>query len=172
MRAGTRMFAEGLKRIMAKLKHIAIATQEPEATVRFYREVLDLQVVGRADSDDAEGYYLSDGNISIAVLRFKNDAGPGDSLRSEYTGIRHIGFQVADASNADVKLKKANSHPLAESAAAVANGGGHGDRNVGLKYSGPDGVIIEVSQRGRVGAGDAALTVPSRGPGRLERTPP
>jgi glyoxylase I family protein len=139
---------------MAKLKHIAIATQEPEATARFYREVFDLQIVGRADSDDAEGYYLSDGDVSIAVLRFKDDAVPGGSFGTGYTGIHHIGFQVADASDADAKMKKANSHPMkAVSAAAVSNGaGGHGGRNVGLKYSGPDGVIIDVSQRGWVGA--------------------
>ena len=137
---------------MAKLKHIAIATQEPEATARFYREVFDLQIVGKADNDEAEGYYLTDGNVSIAVLRFKNDAVPGES--SGNGAIHHIGFQVEDASAADAKLRKANSHPLeAVNAAVASNGAGrNGGPNVALKYSGPDGVIIDVSQRGWVGA--------------------
>ena len=33
-------------------------------------------------------------------------------------------------------------------------GAGHGGRNVELKYAGPDGVMIDVSQGGRVGTGD------------------
>jgi catechol 2,3-dioxygenase-like lactoylglutathione lyase family enzyme len=139
---------------MAKLKHIAIATEEPEATARFYREVFDLQVVGKADSDDVEGYYLSDGNVSIAVLRFKNEAVAGESFGTVFSGIHHIGFQVEDPSDVDAKLKRANSHPMeTANATQVSNSSrGHGGRNVALKYSGPDGVMIDVSQRGWVGA--------------------
>ena len=46
---------------MAKIKHIAIATQDPDKTAGFYKGVFDLQEVGRVDNDNAEGYYLSDG---------------------------------------------------------------------------------------------------------------
>ena len=38
---------------MAKLKHIAIATQDPEETANFYREVFGLKLVGKVDSDNA-----------------------------------------------------------------------------------------------------------------------
>ena len=58
---------------MAKIKHIALATQEPHETARFYREVFGLKVVGKVDNDNSEGYYLSDGSINIAVLRYKNE---------------------------------------------------------------------------------------------------
>ena len=59
---------------MAKIKHIAIATKDPTETANFFREVFDLHVVGKVDNDIAEGYYLSDGSINLAVMRFKDDA--------------------------------------------------------------------------------------------------
>ncbi len=40
---------------MAKIKHIAIATQDPDKTARFYKEVFDLQEVGKVSGENAEG---------------------------------------------------------------------------------------------------------------------
>ncbi len=57
---------------MAKIKHIAIATQDPDKTADFYKDVFELQEVGKVAGENAEGYYLSDGNVNIAILRFKN----------------------------------------------------------------------------------------------------
>ena len=58
---------------MAKIKHIASATQDADKTARFYREVFDLKEVGKIDGATASGYYLSDGNVKLAILNFKND---------------------------------------------------------------------------------------------------
>jgi catechol 2,3-dioxygenase-like lactoylglutathione lyase family enzyme len=142
---------------MARIKHIAIATQNPEETARFYINVFDLEMVGKVDSDNAEGYYLSDGNVNIAVLRFKNEAVAGTEFGTEYVGIHHIGFQVEDATDADARLRKANSYPREDINTALNshNGEGNGDRNVEMKYAGPDGVMIDISQGGWVGTGDA-----------------
>ena len=65
---GTRKCTSGAPkgRTMAKLKHVAIATQDTESTTNFYRDVFDLEVVGRVDGDNAEGYYLSDGNVNMS----------------------------------------------------------------------------------------------------------
>jgi catechol 2,3-dioxygenase-like lactoylglutathione lyase family enzyme len=135
---------------MAKLKHIAIVAREPEVTANFYREVFDLEIVGRADSDIAEGYYLSDGHINIAVLRFKDELAQGDS---EHGGIHHIGFQVEDATGVDAKMRCANSQPVGDTGAASRSttGDASRSRNVALRYSGPDGVMIDVSRQGWVG---------------------
>tara|TARA_B100000745_G_scaffold210161_1_gene139121 strand:- start:156 stop:575 length:420 start_codon:yes stop_codon:yes gene_type:complete len=137
---------------MAKLKHIAIATQEPESTAHFYRDVFDLQMVGKVDSENAEGYYLSDGNVNIAVLKFKNDIVAGEQ-GLDYSGIHHIGFQVDDAEEADGKLRNANSLPQDDVNNALHSGmgSGQGNRNVELKYTGPDGVMLDISQGGWVG---------------------
>ena len=78
---------------MPKIKHIAIATQDAEKTAKFYIEVFGLKEIGKVDSPNASGYYLSDGDINMAILNFKNDAVAGERGK-EYSGIHHIGFQV------------------------------------------------------------------------------
>tara|TARA_B100000809_G_scaffold67404_1_gene64357 strand:- start:367 stop:795 length:429 start_codon:yes stop_codon:yes gene_type:complete len=138
---------------MGKIKHIAIATQEPEKTAKFYKDVFGLEEVGQVSNDNAEGFYLSDGNINIAILRFKNEILVGDKFDTNYSGIHHIGFQVDDAEAADVKLRKADAFPMEEINSTLQAGmsRGHGGKNVELKYNGPDGVMIDVSQTGWVG---------------------
>lgn len=139
---------------MAKIKHIAIATQEPDKTASFYKEVFDLEEVGRVDGDNAEGYYLSDGNVNLAILRFKNAVVAG-KLGQEFNGIHHIGFEVDDSAAADSKLRKLDSLPLTEinDALRPSMDAAHHGRNVETKYSGPDGVMLDISQGGWVGTG-------------------
>lgn len=137
---------------MAKIKHIAISTQDPESTAKFYTEVLGLEEVGKVSGENAEGFYLSDGNVNLAILRFKNQVVSGD-FDQTYSGIHHIGFQVDDAESADIRLKSASVYPMKEVNDALHAGmsRGHGGRNVETKYSGPDGVMIDISQGGWVG---------------------
>ena len=40
---------------MAKIKHIAISTQDVEATAKFYIDVFGLEVAGKVDSPGASG---------------------------------------------------------------------------------------------------------------------
>ena len=99
-----------------------------------------------------EGYYLSDGNVNIAILKFKNEIVAGDQ-GIEYSGIHHIGFQVDDAELMDSKLKQGNFLPKDDVNKALHSGshkGGSG-KNVETKYTGPDGVMIDISQGGWVG---------------------
>ena len=144
---------------MAKLKHIAIATDDPARTKQFYEDVFDLKVVGQVDSENAEGYYLSDGNINIAILRFKNDEIAGTELGAEFNGIHHIGFQVDDLADVDSRLHKANSFPRSDinTARKAELGDGQNGRNKALNYQAPDGVLIDVSQVGWVGTGRSKL---------------
>ena len=67
---------------MPKIKHIAIATQDADKTARFYIDVFGLKEIGKVDSPNASGYYLSDGDINMAILNFKNDAVPASAARS------------------------------------------------------------------------------------------
>jgi glyoxylase I family protein len=138
---------------MAKLKHIAIATQDPDSVAEFYTTVFDLEEVGRVDNDNAEGYYLTDGNVNIAILRFKSDTVAGEEFGTGYAGIHHIGFQVDDAAATDAVLRNFNAPARDEINLALHSGMGsrHGGRNVETKYSGPDGVMIDISQNGWVG---------------------
>ena len=145
---------------MAKLKHIAIASQDPEKTAEFYRTVFGLKQVGKVDGENAEGVYLSDGNINIAVLKFKNETFAGNEFGTEYSGLHHIGFQVDDLSYTDSRLQASEVKPRPDinSARKSAMGEGHGGMNVALNYSGPDGVMIDVSQGGWVGTGSKKVS--------------
>jgi len=79
---------------MAKIKHIAIATQDPEKTAQFYKEVFGLREIAKINSPGATGFHLTDGDINFAVLKFKNDQTAGVPQGKEYCGLHHIGFEV------------------------------------------------------------------------------
>jgi glyoxylase I family protein len=137
---------------MAKIKHIAISTQDVDATARFYIEVFGLKEVGKVDSPGARGFYLSDGDLNLAILQFKNDAVAGAERGKDFSGIHHIGFQVESLEEIAEKLQSAGSAPRDDVNQAL--GVGHGPRqggNVEVKYSGPDGVMVDVSETGWVG---------------------
>src|SRR5947209_5550091 len=122
---------------MSKIKHIAISTQDVDATARFYIDVFGLQEVGKVDSPGARGYYLSDGDINLAILNFKDDAVAGKELGKAFSGIHHIGFQVESLTEISDKLSAAGSAPRDDVNQAL--GVGHGARqggNVEVKYSG------------------------------------
>ena len=137
---------------MAKIKHIAIATQDAEKTAKFYIEVFGLREIAKLDSPNAKGYYLSDGNINLAILDFQNDQVTGAEYGQSYSGIHHIGFEVESLEEIAKKLEAANSKPRDDINQALGVGmGGPRHDNVEVKYSGPNGEIIDVSQTGWVG---------------------
>src|SRR5207245_10683346 len=89
---------------MARIRHIAIATRDPEATKRFYIQGLGLKEVGKVNSPTSEGYYLSDGHVNLAILKFKYDdlATTDGTLR--YTGIHHFGVEIEDMEEASTRI--------------------------------------------------------------------
>ena len=88
---------------MDKLRHVALFTDDPPATARFYQEVFDLQVAGPAG---AEGVYLTDGyiNLSHPELLSTYGQGPKDGL-----GFDHFGFKVDDLDATIKKLEAAGA---------------------------------------------------------------
>ena len=140
---------------MAKIKHIAIATQDAEKTAKFYTETFDLKEIAKLDGPNASGYYLSDGNINVAILNFKNDQVSGPEFGAGYSGLHHIGFQVESLEEIAEKLEAAHAKPRDEINQALGVGmGGPSHGNVEVKYGGPDGVIIDVSETGWVGTSE------------------
>src|SRR3954466_4914839 len=73
----------------AKLRHVAISTDDPAKTAAWYQELFGLEEVGRTPTG---GIYLSDGDINFAVLRIR---AKDDSQRIE-AGVSHFGFVVED----------------------------------------------------------------------------
>jgi catechol 2,3-dioxygenase-like lactoylglutathione lyase family enzyme len=137
---------------MPKIKHIAISTQDVDKTAKFYIDVFGMQEIAKIDSPGAKGYYLSDGDLNLAILNFKNDVVAGVERGKEYSGIHHIGFQVESLEEIADRLAAAGSQPRDDVNRALGVGVEHrGHGNVEVKYSGPDGVMLDVSQTGWVG---------------------
>jgi glyoxylase I family protein len=132
---------------MARIRHIAIGTQDPETTKRFYIEGLGLKEVGRVNSSTAEGYYLTDGHVNVAILRFKSEDPATTEGAPRYTGIHHFGVEVEDIARARARIEKAGAvhRPYPGTEEMKKRG------NIEVKFSGPDGVTIDLSEDGWVG---------------------
>jgi catechol 2,3-dioxygenase-like lactoylglutathione lyase family enzyme len=138
---------------MAQIRHIAIQTQDEEATKRFYVENFGLTVVRKLDSARTSGYFLTDGHINLAILRFKNDVIAGAERGTGWSGIHHIGFQVESLDEIAAKLEQSGvAKPRDDINAALGVGAGApGHGNVEVRYAGPDNVNFDISQTGWVG---------------------
>ena len=137
---------------MAKIKHIALSTQDVDKTAKFYIDVFGMKEIARIDSPGARGYYLSDGDLNLAILNFKSDAVAGVERGKGWSGIHHIGFQVESLEAIAERLAAAGSEPRHDINEALCVGDGRRDHgNVEVKYTGPDGVTVDVSETGWVG---------------------
>ncbi len=124
-----------------KLRHLAIATQDPEATAAFYKEVFGFEEVGRTDTPLATGVYLSDGDLNLAVLRFHTDQiGRG----TDYVGLHHFGVHIADSEETYARLRQAGAPQKTERPEAATS-------FFEVKFVGPDGVVFDISEHGWVG---------------------
>ena len=132
---------------MAKIKHIAIRTPDPEKTAAFYKSVFELEEVGQAGS----GVYLSDGYINLAILR-SNDNGNGESPRDVpgYAGIDHLGFVVEDVDAATQKLEDQGATAMRRLDLGHQQPEG-GRAYYELKFRGPNNQVIDISGAGWIG---------------------
>jgi catechol 2,3-dioxygenase-like lactoylglutathione lyase family enzyme len=136
---------------MPKLKHVAITTHDVDGTAKFYVEVFGMKEIGRIDDPGTTGCFLSDGDINLAILHFKNDQAAGIERGKGFKGIHHIGFEVEDVPTIAEKLTAAGAvrrHDVEQALGVVA---GERKHNVEVKWTGPDGVMIDVSETGWVG---------------------
>ncbi len=79
---------------MARIRHIAIATQDPDKALEFYSNTFGFRKLKALDNERARGYMVTDGSINIVLLKFKTDQlGKG----MEYVGLHHFGVYTDDA---------------------------------------------------------------------------
>ncbi len=133
---------------MAKIRHIALTTANPSEVAEFYKKAFEMEEVRRSDNG---AVFLSDGYINLAILNHKTaqkdaDVGPnGDN----YNGIHHIGFMVDDLDAACDKLDSANGTSISSREGLDTTMAAPGSpRNFEMKWSGPDGVVIDISHTG------------------------
>ena len=77
---------------MPKLRHIAVTVPDLEEAARFYETTFGLT---RASESDI-AILLSDGVVSLAILKFKTDEQAGDERGKDFHGLHHMGFVVED----------------------------------------------------------------------------
>jgi len=133
---------------MAKIKHIALSVPDPEKTAQFYEKVFGLKRVGTTESPLANGVYITDGYLNIALLKYHSDEMAGLKEGKDFIGVHHFGFQVDDSGAAKEKIE--------------SNGGAFFMDLPNLKdtlyyeekFRDPDGVIFDISQNGWVTKAD------------------
>jgi catechol 2,3-dioxygenase-like lactoylglutathione lyase family enzyme len=136
---------------MARIRHIALATDDPAKTAEFYKKHFGLTELYRRPGDTGEkGVWLSDGYIYFAILKYGEPGVPklGPGQTSDIRGIHHIGFYVDDEEATAQGLREDHyppvpmGRPRAETRMAAM-----GDAQ-NLKYLGPDEVQIDIRSRG------------------------
>ena len=56
-----------------RIRHVALSVKDPWETAEFYKQALGLQEVMELDGPLAEGVFLTDGVVNLAILHFKSD---------------------------------------------------------------------------------------------------
>jgi len=137
---------------MARIKHIALVTDDPAQTAEFYKMHFGLTELYRRPTDTGDkGVWLSDGYIYFAILKYGDADAPklGPNQSSDLRGIHHIGFQVDDLGATKQELEGAGVKPVPmpvgreRPATPMSESGA-----VNLKYLGPDAVHFDVRQQG------------------------
>jgi catechol 2,3-dioxygenase-like lactoylglutathione lyase family enzyme len=130
---------------MQKLRHIAIATQDPKATAEFYKSAFGFVQIGETGPNTklADGVFLSDGTLNIAILKFKTDQ-LGKGL--DFVGLHHFGVLVDDAEAATAKLESLGAECFLGKGTDAAKG------FFEIKFRGPDGTVFDIAQHPWLGS--------------------
>lgn len=114
---------------MAKLRHIAIAVPDIQATARFYEESFGMQRVRESNV----AVMLSDGVVSLAIIdSVKN---PNAANRS---GLHHMGFLVDDLAHAAEQVEQHGGTYFSQ-----IKGVGEGPQSE-RKYRDPNGIDFDI----------------------------
>ena len=127
---------------MPRIKHIGIATNNPDECADFYINAFGMIEVER--STDNEWAILSDGYINMTILKFKYVRYGGG-----YPGLHHFGIQVEDLDQSHTLIEEHSGIELTEWNETYGNAEGTADNWVGeKKFMSPEGVALDVNPSG------------------------
>jgi len=129
---------------MARIKHIAIRSNDVEKTAAFYQEAFGLEQVGVGQS----GIYLTDGYLNIAILSMRAVV-DGETMK---LGVDHVGFQVDDVNATVAKIRALGGKALNERNEVHHSDPSKPQSYFEVKCVVPDDQVIDVSNAGWVGA--------------------
>ncbi|MDH3443844.1 MAG: VOC family protein [Deltaproteobacteria bacterium] len=118
---------------MAKLRHLAILTHQPEKMATFYKHVFDMKELYRTKNGSV---HLSDGEVNLAILNANDPKEPGHPA-----GLYHFGFHVEDPDVIAQRIKE--MHPE-----GVPKARPSGTTYAETRGSDPDGNLFDISTAG------------------------
>ena len=89
---------------MARIKHLAIVTLDPERLAKFYVEVFGMEILHRPPNSTA--VFVTDGYITLALLPQRAEGKP--------SGINHFGFEIDDEAEIGQRLEAFGLAPPAK----------------------------------------------------------
>jgi len=118
---------------VGKLRHVAITVPDMEAAAQFYEKTFEMK---RAHQSEI-AILLSDGVMSLAILKFKTDEQAGDERGKDFHGLHHMGIVVDDLEGYAKRIE--------------ANGGRYHMRlpnspegATEVKFRDPNGVVFDI----------------------------
>jgi methylmalonyl-CoA/ethylmalonyl-CoA epimerase len=118
---------------MAKLRHIALIVENPEASAKFFEQAFDMKRAGTA----RRGIYMSDGIVNVALLKRESE--------KERVGIYHFGMWVDDLDVSEKKVLAAGGEYLAGRPTSP-------NSFYEAKYRDPNGIVFDLTHSGWAGA--------------------
>jgi lactoylglutathione lyase len=118
---------------MAKLRHLALIVEDPEASARFFEQAFDMKRAGSA----RRGIYLSDGTVNVALLKRESE--------KERVGIYHFGMWVDDLDSSEKRVLAAGGEYLAGRPTSP-------NSFYEAKYRDPNGIVFDLTHSGWAGA--------------------
>ncbi len=122
---------------MPKLRHIAITVPDMEAAAKFYEETFGMT----RSMVSPIAILLTDGVMSLAILKFQTDQQAGDERGKDFHGLHHIGFVDDDLPAMQQKIE--------------ANGGAYHmslpnspEGATEVKFRDPNGVVFDIVDSG------------------------
>lgn len=126
----------------AKIRHVAIAVKDPHKSGLFYEKILGLKRVGETHSSLADGVFLTDGYINIALLKYRTDEAAGPGRDTDFIGTHHFGVQVDDLAETEKTIKEQGGTHVLTSPRDEET------LDFEMKFLDPEGVLFDISKRG------------------------
>ncbi|MGE0419079.1 MAG: VOC family protein [Acetobacteraceae bacterium] len=126
-----------------RIRHVAMSVADPWETAAFYKDSLGLEEVAELDGPLAEGVFLTDGVVNLALLHFKSDEA-AQGTGKDFVGLHHIGFWVDD-------VIKTGSDVRAAGAKWIMGDPNNPD-GYEIKYTDLSGVIFDLAAHGWAGS--------------------
>lgn len=151
---------------MNGVSHVAIGVRDMERSLRFYRDLLGLEV--RYDNTQSIGgmpslyakpekgkrraahlHYGSGESRGFLVLSEMPGGTPGEAIKLDQVGISHFSWWVDDIRATHEKLKAAGVKILVPPAETDSSGYGEaaGRKYLTCLFEDPDGIIVQLDQR-------------------------